>query len=98
MSTTIAQIILQQLGGNRFLAMTGAKQLVDLGNGLQFSIPRGATNKANKVRITNIDDLYAVSFYSVRGVNVVLLSAHEMIYGDRLAGLFTEQTGLDTRL
>ena len=29
MSTTIAQTILAQLGGNRFLAMTGAKQLCD---------------------------------------------------------------------
>ncbi len=43
MSTTIAQTILTQLGGNRFLAMAGAKQLVDLGNGLQFAIGRGAT-------------------------------------------------------
>lgn len=25
--------ILKQLGGNKFLAMTGVKQLVDLGNG-----------------------------------------------------------------
>ena len=29
MSTAIAQTILAQLGGNRFLAMTGAKQLCD---------------------------------------------------------------------
>ena len=67
MSTTIAQTILAQLGGNRFLAMTGARLLCDLGDGLAFNLPRGAKNKANKVCI-------------------------------RLAALFTEQTGFDTRL
>lgn len=55
MSTTIAQTILTQLGGNRFLAMTGAKQLVDLGNGLQFAIGRGAKNKANNTEQTGFD-------------------------------------------
>ena len=33
MTTTPAQIILQQLDGNRFLAMTGARMLCDLGDG-----------------------------------------------------------------
>ena len=56
--TTTAQIILAQLGGNRFLAMTGAKQLVDLGDGLQFSIGRGAKNKANKVVVRLVGDLF----------------------------------------
>ncbi len=31
--TTTAQTILAQLGGNRFLAMTGAKYLCNLGDG-----------------------------------------------------------------
>ena len=44
MSNTIAQTILTQLGGNRFLAMTGAKDLVNTGKGLQFAIGRGASN------------------------------------------------------
>ena len=42
MSTTIAQIILQQLG---------ARMLCDLRDGLQFALPRGAKNKANRVCI-----------------------------------------------
>lgn len=91
MTTTPAQIILQQLGGNRFLAMTGARMLCDLGDGLAFNLPRGAKNKANKVCIRLVDDLYRVAFYSIRG-------EFERIYGDRLAALFTEQTGFDTHL
>ena len=98
MSTTIAQTILQQLGGNRFLAMTGARMLCDLGDGLAFNLPRGAKNKANKVTVRLEGDLYRVAFYSIRGVNVTERGTFDMIYGDRLAALFTEQTGLDTHL
>jgi hypothetical protein len=99
MSTTIAQTILAQLGGNRFLAMTGAKQLVDMGDGLQFGIGRGAKNKANKVVVTLSGlDLYTVTFYSIRGTSVAIKSEHSNIYADRLAALFTERTGLDTHL
>ena len=100
MSTTIAQNILAQLGGNRFIAMTGAKNLCAGSNSLQFHIGRGAINKANVVRVTlETSDTYIVEFFSVRGVNVRTCGeADRMIYGDRLAALFTERTGLDTHL
>lgn len=98
MSTTIAQTILAQLGGNRFLAMTGANQLCDLGDGIMFNLPRGAKNKANKVAIRLVGDLYTVKFYSLRGISIVSRGTFDMIYGDRLAALFTEQTGFDTHL
>lgn len=89
--------ILEQLGGNKFLAMTGAKDLVNLGNGgLQFAIGRGAKNKANKVVITLAADLYTVRFVSIRGINITECGTFEMVYADRLAALFTEQTGFDT--
>ena len=35
----IAQTILQQLGGRRFVAFTGSKQLTDMGNGLRMNLP-----------------------------------------------------------
>lgn len=97
---TTAQTILAQLGGNRFLAMTGAKCLVGGSNSLQFDIPRGAKNKANKVRITlDTTDTYLVEFFYLRGVVCRTVGeATRGIYGDRLAALFTEQTGFDTHL
>lgn len=98
MPSTTAQTVLAQLGGNRFLAMTGAKYLCNLGDGLAFNLPRGAKNKANKVCIRLVGDLYRVAFYSVRGVTVTERGEFDMIYGDRLATLFTEQTGFDTHL
>lgn len=94
----VAQTILEQLGGNKFVAMTGAKQLVAGPDFLQFGIGRGARNKANKVRVTLAGDLYRVDFYNIRGVNVREVGTVENVYADRLAGVFTEATGFDTRL
>lgn len=96
----VAQTILQQLGGNRFVAMTGARDFVGLERGLLFSLPqRLTTNKANKARVTlAADDTYTVEFFSIRGVNVKTISDHSMVYADNLAALFTEQTGLAVRL
>lgn len=96
----VATRILEQLGGHRFTAMTGAKQFVGSERALQFSIGRGATNKANKVRVTlATDDTYTVEFFSLRGVNCKPCGEPvERVYADRLQAVFTEATGLDTHL
>jgi hypothetical protein len=95
----IAKFVLQQLGGSKFLAMTGAKDLVAIKNGLQFKLPRYAELKINVVRIVlNELDNYDVEFGSLRGLNYKVVSKHEGIYGDMLQELFTAQTGLDTHL
>lgn len=58
----IANTILQQLGGGRFVAMTGARQLVAVENGLRFRIGRNGS-KANIVRIVlRGDDTYDMQF------------------------------------
>lgn len=96
----IAKIIFEQLGANRFVAMTGAKNFCQGSNSLQFDIGRGATNKANKVRITlQTSDTYQIEFFYVRGV--VCKTCGEAIrgvYADQLQSTFTAQTGLDTHL
>lgn len=100
MSNAIAQTILDQLGGNRFIAMTGAKNLVAGSNMLQFDIGRGAINKANKVRVTlQSSDTYMVEFFYLRGVNCRTIgSAINGVYADQLQNVFTKETGLDTHL
>jgi len=96
---SIANTILEQLGGNKFIVMTGAKCFVNTGKGLQFSIGAGAVNKANKVLITlGDDDLYTVKFFTIRGVNIVDKGEFPGVYADRLQALFTEQTGFDVTL
>lgn len=96
----VATQILEQLGGHRFTAMTGAKQFVGSERALQFSIGRGATNKANKVRVTlATDDTYTIEFFNLRGVNYKPCGEPvERVYADRLQAVFTEATGLDTHL
>ena len=61
----IANTILQQLGGNMFLMMTGAKQLVAIDNGLRFRIGRNGS-KANMVKIVlNGNDTYDMQFVKI---------------------------------
>lgn len=101
---TIGQIILQQLGGNRFIAMTGAKDFVrsDAEQWLQFKLPSKphyTKNKINCVKITLTPaDLYTVEFMYIRGMNVIHVSTVEGVYCDMLQSVFTDATGLDTHL
>ena len=90
----IANTILAQLGGNRFLAMTGATNLLGGENSLQFKIGRNDA-KVTHVRITlNASDLYDVEFFNVRGLNRKSLGALDGVYADQLAEVFTRKTGL----
>jgi len=94
---TIAKNILSQLGGNRFLAMTGAKNLVAGDNMLMFTVP---SRKSNKVAITlNADsDTYKMEFYLMRGTSCKPVEQYICVYNDMLQGIFTTITGLDTHL
>lgn len=95
---SVAQTILQQLGGNRFIAMTGAKNFLGGKDKLIFSIPH-AKNGINKVSITlTSDDLYTVEFYKFRKLDLTLITSHVGVYNDMLQEIFTNETGLYTRL
>lgn len=98
MSSQVAQTILDQLGGQRFSTMTGAKNYVGSDNSLMFMIGRNQS-KANKVRVTlNADDLYDVEFFSIRGVNVTKKAERSNVFADQLRDVFTSVTGMYTSL
>ena len=93
---TIAQTIFEQLGGGRFVAMTGARAFVSTGKGLRFRVPSRA---ANVVEITlTPSDEYDMQFSLIRGMNVKEVQKFEGVYFDQLQSLFTEVTGMYTRL
>lgn len=95
----IAQTILEQLGGRKFLVMTGAKDLVNTGNGLQMRLPRGTTNKATKFIVTlDADDTYTVSFGKIRKLEYKEISSFSGVYCDMLTDIFTSETGFFTSL
>jgi hypothetical protein len=96
----VAETIYRQLGANKFVAMTGAKNFVYGENSLMFSIPRNAS-PFNKVRIQYIPgrDTYEVEFARVTTAQGVTKSdSYDDVYADQLQELFRMVTGLETSL
>jgi hypothetical protein len=98
----IAQTILQQLGGHRFVVMTGAKNLSDTGNGLSFRLPGSGgftKNGINYVKITlDPSDTYSMEFGKIRGTTYKIIHSTNDIYEDQLQEVFQRETGLSTKL
>jgi len=66
----VANIIYNQLGGGRFVVMTGAKNFEGGDNYLRFNIGRNAS-KANTIKITLMpSDTYKVEFIKKGNVNI----------------------------
>lgn len=100
MTLTVANTILAQLGGNRFRAMTGAKDFVGCETGLTFKLPK-IYNGISHVNVTlDCNDLYCVTFtkWNARKLDFHIVARHTDIYGDMLQELFTNETGLLTKL
>lgn len=97
---SVAQTILEQLGGGKFLAMTGAKTLLNHGNGLSFRLPGNlTTDRINYCKITLTPaDTYTVEFGVIRKNAYKVHSTHEDVYNTDLRTIFTATTGLDTSL
>ena len=99
---TVAKTILRQLGGNKFRAMTGAKNFVGTDNSLSFRLPGGGgfcKNGINSVRITlNSMDLYDVVYMRIWGSKVKTVEEVSGLYFDSLTDSFERVTGLATSL
>lgn len=95
----IAKTILSQLGGNRFIAMTGSKNFIDHGEALSFHLVRNRS-RANRCKITlDGNDTYKMEFTRhSKLLDIVLIEAFDNVYVDQLRTIFTEVTGLDTSL
>ena len=94
----VAAEILNQLGGYRFIAMTGAKNLISDNNSLHFKIMRNSKKITNVKIELNYTDTYDITFYRIWGSSVK--SEYQVcgIYNDQLREVFTSHTGLDTNL
>ena len=92
------ETILKQLGGNRFIAMTGAKNLGTSGKDLSFSIGRNAKRVTHvHIKLTSMD-LYDVEFINMRGAKRKVIKKVKGVYGDMLPKIFQKYTGMRTRL
>jgi len=97
-----AQIILEQLGGNKFIAMTGCKNFLhdDHGYTLIMDLPPNKSN-ARKLRIhLNGNDCYDMLFFYLSGkaLTITRVAEYPDVFDDMLKGIFTHVTGLDTHL
>jgi hypothetical protein len=95
----IADTILKQLGGGRFIAMTGAKNLAYRSSppGLSMSIGRGAKDAIKYLRVDydRGSDTYTMIFSNKSGSTVKSVNH---VYADSLQRVFTSTTGFDTHL
>ena len=104
-----AYTILSQLGGRRFLVMTGADKLMAAGRTTSNPNPwlrmdlRDNQAQVNRLKITLMPtDNYTVEFYHQKLVDwepvITNQQTFEMVYGEDLPALFTSVTGYDTHL
>ena len=96
---SVANEIYRQLGGNKFAVMTGAKNFIDLENGIRMKIGRNKTNH-NWMEITlNSLDLYDVAFAKLTKLGErKSLKEYKNVYNDSLVELFERHTGMYTKL
>lgn len=96
----VAQTILEQLGGRRFVAMTGAKDFVAVEEGLRMRLPSNLTRqRITHITVTlNASDTYKVVAQKVRGATVKEMARCDECYCDQLREAFEDMTGMVTSL
>ena len=97
-SQQVAKTILQQLGGNKFIAMTGAKNFGSSKNSLQFKIGKNSKSISHVIITLKSSDLYDVEFIRMRGTSRKVVKKVKGIYADMLRKIFTKYTGMRTSL
>lgn len=106
----IARTILSQLGGNRFIAMTGVKTIINEHNGLMciFS-SKNTKDRGTHFKITlNGNDLYDLEYYKIvmkkdKDISywiptLEIIKESKNIDVNNLRETFTSMTGLYTHL
>ena len=95
---TAVNEILSQLGGNKFIVMTGATCYSD-NNGQTLVAKFKGSKIANIMYITlNSMDLYDVQICKYRGMDIKTVKEVNGAYADMLKPLFEQTTGLRTSL
>lgn len=107
---SVGEKILEQLGGSMFIGMTGCHHFVTDKNSLLMQIPKNES-KANRLKITlQSNDLYTMNFFkyvpprkkrnSFEYTEDKIIPVKELtdVYCDQLETIFTQVTGMYTRL
>ena len=92
--------LLQQLGGNKFIVMTGAKNLMVDKEEKSLHMRIGKNSKGiNHLKITYMpDDTYTMDFGRIRKLDYKVVRSVTNVYAEALQDVFTEVTGMYTSL
>ena len=93
---TIAIEILKQLGGHKFIVITGAKNFYSFNNGMGFQLPQNITkDRISHIKITlNCMDAYDIEFVNIRNTTIKKIDSIYGIYNDGLQDVISDRTGL----
>ena len=98
----VANTILDQLGGGRFAAMTGAKCFAAIESGVRFKLPAKAGWIRDGINMVTVrltpSDTYTVEYGRLWGTKYTVIATSENVYCDTLQADFCEATGLFTSL
>lgn len=98
----IARTVLEQLGGRRFVAMTGARNILAGNRSLSFRLPAKGGWAKRGINIVTVTlsglDLYDVEFKRLYRLEVKTVAEESGVYAEDLQKVFTEHTGLRCRI
>ena len=99
----VANTIVEQLGGRKFIAMTGAHTFLGDADSVSFALSGGGgfcKSGINRVHIKlEPSDTYTMTFYRLtRGTKLATVATHADVYFDSLQELFARETGLAVSL
>ena len=96
---SVANEIYRTLGGHKFVVMTGAKNFIDLKNGIRMKIGRNKTNANFFEVVLNSMDTYDVCFAKLTSLGEYKsVKEYKNVYNDSLVSLFESHTGMYTSL
>lgn len=93
---TVANTILEQLGKQKFIVMTGARNFLGAQDSLSFRLPSNFAKKGiNYIKITlSPADTYDIVMGKIRGLKFTSISETEGVYAEDLRRIISEETGL----
>ena len=93
----VAATIWNQIGGNRFAAMVGVSNLVYNVDSISFKFKMFPKANFLKIKLES-NDTYTMTFMKVTPSKFLTVKEFDMVYADKLASIFSDFTGLSTRL
>ena len=98
MNNDVASTILRQFA--RALTMIGARDIVDLGDGIHFTIPTNPYKRIRKLRIVlAADDTYTVEGFTSKALRTGEPTfSHAGVYVDSVCSVIESETGYLTRI